>query len=359
MSRPRSKTTHHIYERKGSPNWWMWWYDDAGGRRRNATRFPRAMYTREQACAELNRAADPNHKQLPETMTVHWLRGHILNRLELQNRSSGTIRNYRNAFDYLDAVVGAAAELTAVDRSVVWKIKEYGLNKVLKIKVNGGEKILKTGMKPETINTRLKYLHAAFNTLVKEDILEANPFRSFERLRERRDGPKHLTLDELKHFLEVVDAWPHEVGRRLVRMVIYTGLRRGEVLEIERGSIDLPRSRFNALNIKSRDKHKRWLPIHPQVREHFEWFLSTSRSSYPFRRCHPDTLSDWSKVLLVRAGFPDQSTKSLRHTFSTLSLEHGMPVRELQRYLDHSDLRITEIYTHDLPDDSRAPDIGI
>lgn len=340
MPSPQSQKIH-IYSRAGSPNWWMWYYAPDGCQIRKSTSLTKTLYTRDQAQAIVDGGAKQDSE--PD-MTVGWLRDHILARLEIEDRPANTIKQYRNSFDYLEAVLGGGCLITAISRDIVWRVKEYGLSK---------------GVRPVTVNTRLRFLHAAFNMLVKDDVIEANPFRGFDRLRERASGPKHLSLDETKRFLQVVDSWENKIGRRLIRIIMYTGIRRSEVLEIRRADVDMRNSRFRALNIKSRDKHTRWLPIPIRVREHFLYFLSTSDSQYPFRRCHPDTLGDWAKSLLKQAGFPGHSLKSLRHTFATLSLEHGISIRELQRYMDHSDVRVTEIYAHDKPDDTRAIEIGI
>jgi len=351
MPRPRSKNPFHVYNKKNSPYWWIWYWknpDDKHPRRWRkciATKYPKSSYTRDEVQDEIDRIAkEGDLATSPQKLTVGWLRDHIIYRLELEDRPEKTVRQYRNSLHYLESILGPEYDLKKIRRSIVWKVKEHGIAK---------------GVSPQTINTRLSYLHAAFNVLVKEDFLEQNPFRHFERVRVMAQDRKHLTLDELKRFLSVVDEWKNEDARRLIRIIIYTGLRRQEVLLIERGDVDLANRRFKALNIKSRDKHKRWLPIHEKILEDFEYFLRTSRSARPFKRCHEDTLTQWVKKLLRLAGFPDHSTKSLRHTFATLSLEHGISIRELQRYLDHSDVRVSEIYAHDVPNQEKAPDIGI
>jgi integrase len=69
-------------------------------------------------------------------------------------------------------------------------------------------------------------------------------------------------------------------------------------------------------------------------------------------------MNDPKKIKAWR-GISGFNTKSLRHTFATRALEMGISIRDLQRYLDHSDTRITEIYAHDLDRKDLEIDIGI
>ena len=43
----------------------------------------------------------------------------------------------------------------------------------------------------------------------------------------------------------------------------------------------------------------------------------------------------------------DLHLHSLRHTAITRMIEAGTPIRTVQRYVDHSSIRTTEVYAHD------------
>ena len=41
---------------------------------------------------------------------------------------------------------------------------------------------------------------------------------------------------------------------------------------------------------------------------------------------------------------------SLRHAYATHQIEHGLPIHQLQKFLGHSDIKITMRYLHWLPE---------
>ena len=143
-----------------------------------------------------------------------------------------------------------------------------------------------------------------------------------------------------------------------MRISIFTGIRRSEILFIERSDVNLDERFYRAVNIKSRDKHKVWREIPKQVYKDFKYFMDGSRSQNPFKVCTPNTFTQWTKKLLQEAGMSeDLHIHSLRHTYVTLGLEQGMSIRQMQKYIDHSSVYMTEIYAHD--EAKKTPEIGL
>jgi len=134
-----------------------------------------------------------------------------------------------------------------------------------------------------------------------------------------------------------------------LRISIFTGRRRSEVLSIERDDVDMKNKRFKVVNIKSEDKHKDTRGIPDEGIGDFRYFLCKNLNSpKPFNVCHPNTYTHWTKKLLREAGLSeDLHLHSLRHTFVTLAKEHGADMWDIQKYLGHSKVSTTEIYAHD------------
>lgn len=59
------------------------------------------------------------------------------------------------------------------------------------------------------------------------------------------------------------------------------------------------------------------------------------------------TLEHWTERLCTTAGVRELSAHSFRHTFATLSLEDGVPLKEVSEALGHADVAITaSVYSH-------------
>ena len=57
---------------------------------------------------------------------------------------------------------------------------------------------------------------------------------------------------------------------------------------------------------------------------------------------------NWKKVLST-SEIPYKKFHSLRHTYATMLLSHGVDLKTVQDLMGHSDITITQIYLHVLP----------
>ena len=68
----------------------------------------------------------------------------------------------------------------------------------------------------------------------------------------------------------------------------------------------------------------------------------------------PDWVSRLFKRYLVKSGIQkDLHLHCLRHTAASDLVRQGVHLRKIQKFLGHSSLKMTEIYTHVLPEDLR------
>ncbi|MGH2860324.1 MAG: tyrosine-type recombinase/integrase [Solirubrobacteraceae bacterium] len=78
--------------------------------------------------------------------------------------------------------------------------------------------------------------------------------------------------------------------------------------------------------------------------------------------CHPETghVLDPSKMrkrfkdALARAGVREITFHELRHTFGTTMAAAGVPMRTIQEWMGHDDIKTTQVYTHYRPSEDEA-----
>jgi len=90
---------------------------------------------------------------------------------------------------------------------------------------------------PTTVNIEFRSLKAAFNCAVRWDLLRENPFAKCSPMRIPERQPKFLSEEEFWRLCSRADA----LFRRMFVFTVLTGMRLGEVLNLEWGSVDLKR----------------------------------------------------------------------------------------------------------------------
>ena len=337
-----------LFKRPNSRWWWLYYYDEKGRIQMSCRKFGLSAdeYTKEQAEEILlEKFGIMPEAPEPGTETLSWLKDELLRRFRIDGMRKTTIKEYRIALDHLINHLGANFKIREIARSHVYKFQEYLLN---------------NRDKPPTVNKICRHLRGAIERMVDLEILDRNPFKKFPLLEESPEGPQHFTVKQLQYFLDIVNQSNNEEGKRLVFICIATGIRRIELLEIQRENINLDNNRVCVMNSKHKRRIKRWITIPKSVRQDFEWFLENYSGEYPFRVCHPDTFTHWVKNWIREAGMPESlHLHSLRHTFTTLALQAGESVWRLKDHLGHADIRTTEGYAHTDVDDGVEINIGI
>lgn len=137
-------------------------------------------------------------------------------------------------------------------------------------------------------------------------------------------------------------------------VALYTGQRRGAILELTWKQVDLVRARID-FNPKGRVQTKKRRPIIPIPRS----LRAALRRAHQRATCDFVIAYQGHSVLDVktgfnsaaaRAGIPDCTSHTLRHTAGTWMAQRGVPLREIAGYLGHSESRTTELYAHHHPD---------
>lgn len=218
-----------------------------------------------------------------------------------------------------------------------------------------------------SIARRVAELRSFGDFLVREGILEHNPFRTVSAPRVPQRLPKYLTVAEVEALLAVPDtSTPLGLRDRAIIEVLYAaGLRVSELVGLNLGDVDLAQAQVRVLG--KGGKERIGLLGQPAVRA-LRAYLEAGRPALLGRRpTHAlwlnhrgGRLSARGVALMLgqageRAGirtpvFPH----ILRHTFATHLLDGGADLRVVQELLGHADLATTQVYTHVSQSHARA-----
>ena len=211
-------------------------------------------------------------------------------------------------------------------------------------------------------------------------MVRGNPAREIKlrqpkRVKDRRILKSH----EIEWMLERSSAHSDLIRGGLgvaVRLGLYAGLRKEEMVWLQRDAIDLERGIVSVRETTDPHTGEVWIPKDGEVRrvdikrpcvEYLHrhicqshpdsaWVLSGSR---PTRRIGTDSIGQAWRNMLSREQNPpsDISLHCLRHTYATELLRAGVDIRTVQDRLGHSSLRTTELYLHALSPEEHASDV--
>jgi integrase len=238
---------------------------------------------------------------------------------------------------------------------------------------------LEEGLSPRTVNYVHVTISKALKHAVRKDLIRRN-VASFAEA-PQPDGPEisPLNANQAAAFLRSVS----ESGDRLEALYVLalsTGMRRSEILglmeddldldvgtlQIQRGLTVHPEGGVTILGTK-RKASQRLLELSPETvvalkrhrtRRAEERLAAThwDEQGFVFTKrtggyLHPNTLyTAYFKPARDRAGIPPIHFHDLRHTYATLALLGGVPVKVVSEVLGHKDVSTTlRTYAHVLP----------
>lgn len=261
------------------------------------------------------------------------------------NHSPGTFERYKIVIDNFKTFLENQPYITRVSHLNPKLFEDYKAHRK------------KQGVKTNTINIELTTLRTVFNRGIAWGKIEKNPTQGVNTLKVTDEKkPRFLTKEECKKLLD-------NCGEKLYPIFytfLKTGMRKGELLNLEWNDID-----FNRRKIKIRAKEQ-W---HPKTSER-EMPISNSLLSLltelkKKRRKDTDLVFHNGDGKLIpknklrkqlmritkKCGFPDVTKlHSLRHTFASQLVMAGVDLPTVKKLMGHANIETTMIYAHLAPD---------
>lgn len=206
------------------------------------------------------------------------------------------------------------------------------------------------GLKPTTVNTRLRNVYAFLRFLILEyKVVSWELMERKIKLKLPDQLPRAIDAQHIDQLLAVID---NLRDHALILILLRTGMRIGELLNCKVDDVDLAEQKILIYQSDktcvgravyySNDAHQAllaWL----RARDPLKQQLFYGRGTNPL--CYEAARSMFSKYL-QKAGLQDNryTLHCLRHTFATDLLNAKMPIECLRVLLGHSNLEITRRY---------------
>lgn len=303
--------------------------------------------------------------------------------LEVYGKNNLSIKAYARYIEYLKRINEAIGHLKLKDINPVIlnafyrSLEADGLNQHKRYDEDGN--LINNGrLAPKTILEHHRVISKILATAVKWEYIEKNPA-------ERADPPKvpykemhYLDEEQTREMLMCLNDEPIQY-RTMIMILVYTGIRRGELCGLEWKDIDFdkrvmhicrssqyigdkkiitkePKTKSGIRHFAISDtlcrmlkEYRRW-QIEQRFKAGSEWIdtdrLFTQWNGLPI---YPDTVTDWFSKFIKRNGLPYVTLHSLRHTNATLMIAEGMDVCVVSKRLGHASSSTTlNIYAHAL-----------
>ncbi len=238
------------------------------------------------------------------------------------------------------------------------------------------EQVGKTTLSDKTIRSHHALISSILEKAVKWNVLLDNPAKRTEPPKMQRKAPP--CLDEFG-ARDLLAALENEGTQQqvMIKMLLFFGLRRGELLGLKWSDIDfekqtitinrtiqaLPEKGVFETTTKTTSSErvlKATQNTMQMLRQYQAWqaaerlkagdlwhdhnYLFTRYNGEPLR---PDYLTGWFKKFIKRNNLPDIHVHSLRHTSATLLIADGTPLTTVSHRLGHANAGTTmKIYAH-------------
>ena len=193
-----------------------------------------------------------------------------------------------------------------------------------------------------SINMYVENLKAMFNAAIRWGYLKKSPAELLKKGRMERKAPRILSRDEIRRVLEAAP----EYLKDIIYLGYFEGMRKQEIFRLRWEDMDFEHR--GIVISQTKNKRARILPMHQEVFERFSIRKAeriqkecvVQKDGRPIR----DNVKRALRSAFLEAGVEPAGLHSLRHSFAVNALRAGIPIRTVQKWLDHESVKTTMRY---------------
>ena len=207
------------------------------------------------------------------------------------------------------------------------------------------------GRAGSTINRYRVTLSALFSYAIKMKKLQINPVKAVERYDEPEGRIRFLDDDEYAALRKIIREFKPEHEAEF-DLVLNTGLRRGELINLRWENISLDRKLMTVI-ISKTDRH--YVPLNTTAIAALGDLYARSGGSpwvvsSDLRNDWGTDRRNWFEDCVKAANIEDFHFHDLRHTFASWAVMRNVRIETLREVLGHKSLKTTQKYAHLAPD---------
>jgi integrase len=222
-------------------------------------------------------------------------------------------------------------------------------------------KITKAGY-PYQANRCVAVLSKMFSLAIRWKMRADNPAKGIERNQEY-ERRRYLTADELARLLKALTESADQQSASAIRLLLLTGARRGEVLSMRWGELDLTKGTWSKPPSSTKQKEAHQVPLSAPACQ----LLAEMAEQQTSKRGLPefvfpgtgeaghvrDIKRTWG-TLCRNAQLANLRIHDLRHSFASQLASGGASLPLIGALLGHSQVQTTRRYAHLFDDPQRA-----
>lgn len=200
---------------------------------------------------------------------------------------------------------------------------------------------------PQTVKHVLALLRRIINFGVDRGLCPALPFKitlpPVDNIKTEDLSPDHLHA-----LFTVMESTPHQTAAEMMKLALFTGMRRGEIFKLKWEDLDFHRGFISIVEPKGGKSQK--IPMNKNAEEVFAAIPKASEYVFPAKNGGPrKDISKDLREIKEAAGLPAdfRPLHGLRHVYATMLASSGkVDMFTLQKLLTHKSPQMTQRYIH-------------
>jgi len=201
-----------------------------------------------------------------------------------------------------------------------------------------------------TVNRDIAVLSAVFNLAKDFGEIKSNPVENVKYYTNLPSRERILSeIEEKVLFKHITNDLKFS---RQVEILLYTGIRRGELFKLEWRDVDLNKGFIYIRKETTKTGKSRTIPMLSNIKAIFESLENENKIEQPAQLVFEGSahqageFSQRFREVCDQLGWRDLLVHSLRHTFSTRADKYNVGAFAQKALLGHSKLSMTDKYTH-------------